>query len=271
MQSEKTSREIAAWRLELRDEVSSTNTVLKEMALAGEAEGKVLIARRQRSGKGRMGRSFYSPEETGVYMSMLLRPNLTVQESLLLTTAAAVAVAGAIEQICQVEAQIKWVNDIYCHGKKVVGILTESALQTPTGASHAPQLSYAIVGIGINLWTPTAGFPKELQTIAGSVLDRPRQKEESDLRLALAKAVLERFEAFYRALPARTFMEEYRRRSLLIGQTVRVLDANHRAIEGYPPVTVLDVGDEAELIVALPDGTRRAIHSGEVSVRPENQ
>ena len=153
--------------------------------------------------------------------------------------------------------------------KKVVGILTESALQTPTGASHAPRLSYAIVGIGINLWTPTAGFPKELQTIAGSVLDRPRQKEESDLRLALAKAVLERFEAFYRALPARAFMEEYRRRSLLIGQTVRVLDANHRAIEGYPPVTVLDVGDEAELIVALPDGTRRAIHSGEVSVRPK--
>ncbi len=102
--------------------VTSTNTLLKELAGEGEKEGKVLIAEEQTGGRGRLGRKFYSPAKTGIYMSILLRPKLTVDDALFITTSAAAAVAEAIESVTGCEASIKWVNDIYCNGKKVCGI-----------------------------------------------------------------------------------------------------------------------------------------------------
>jgi BirA family biotin operon repressor/biotin-[acetyl-CoA-carboxylase] ligase len=169
--------------LEVHKEVTSTNSILKEYAEKGEQEGKVIVAEKQSSGRGRMNRSFYSPEGTGIYLSILLKPNLTFQESLLITTTAAVAVAEAIEKVSGCEAKIKWVNDIYCKGKKVCGILTEASLDMESGA-----LKYAVLGIGINVLKPAGDFPEELKDIAAAVFDA--ELYSSDARSLLAEVTV---------------------------------------------------------------------------------
>ena len=144
-------------------EISSTNTVLKTMAAEGAREGLVLIAEEQTGGKGRMGRRFYSPPGSGLYMSILLRPGTEASRSTGITACAAVAVALAIEELSGRPANIKWVNDIYMDKRKVCGILTEASVDCESGL-----LNYAVVGIGINTLVPAGDFPQELQTIAGS-------------------------------------------------------------------------------------------------------
>lgn len=247
-------------QLELREEVSSTNTVLKEEAAAGAPEGRVLLARRQTAGKGRLGRGFYSPEETGIYMSLLLRPALPPKDCLLITTAAAVAVAEAIEKVTAQQAEIKWVNDVYCHGKKVVGILTEGGM-----ASEGGRLAYAVLGIGINVWQPEGGFPAELASVAGSVMQE--EKKDRQLRSRLAAAVLNEFMLIYPKLTEKKFMDLYRKRSFLIGKTIKLLRADHEELPGYPPVKVIGIGDDAQLLIELPDGKRQEVYCGQVSAR----
>ena len=151
------------------DEVTSTNTVLKEYAATAVTAGRpipptVLLARKQTGGRGRLGRSFHSPDGTSLYMSVLLAPTLPPAESLCLTNAAAAACAESADAIRQAagiplknKIGIKWVNDLYLDGKKVCGILAEAAL---TPAMDA--LSWAVIGIGINLLPPTDGFPDDL-------------------------------------------------------------------------------------------------------------
>jgi BirA family biotin operon repressor/biotin-[acetyl-CoA-carboxylase] ligase len=111
--------------IDYRATVTSTNSVLKDLAAGGAREGTVVAAITQTAGRGRFGRSFYSPADSGVYFSVLLRPGVGAPDATLLTTAAAVAVARAVEDVTGAPARIKWVNDVYCGGKKVCGILTE--------------------------------------------------------------------------------------------------------------------------------------------------
>ena len=257
--------EIQGLQIQVEEEVTSTNLILKQQGQAGEPEGKVLIACRQTAGKGRLGRSFYSPEETGIYMSLLLRPEIKAKDSLLITTAAAVAVVQAIEVVIGVKTEIKWVNDIYCRGRKVVGILTEGGLKAGTD-----QLSYAVLGIGINLWEPTEGFPEEITKIAGSVLTesfQPDTIEKEKLRCRLAAEVINQFMMIYPRLTEKKFMNAYRSRSMLIGKQVQLMQADHAADLELPTVTVVDIGDDAQLIVQLPDGSLKEVSSGEVSVK----
>ena len=247
-------------RLEVYPEVTSTNTMLKQEAVQGEPEGKVILAERQTAGKGRLGRRFFSPENTGLYMSLLLRPELAPQESLLLTTAAAVAAAKAIESVTGEPAAIKWVNDIYCRGKKAVGILTEGGMQT-----DSRRLAYAIVGIGINLWPPEGGFPEELRGIAGSVF--PEKPMRARLRETMAALVLSELMQIYPVLTQRKFMQEYRSRSMVIGRQVRLQTAEHTLSVDSPLVKVLDIDDDAQLVIQDSDGQIRRVSSGEVSVK----
>lgn len=128
--------------IEVHKKVDSTNTMMRQRAVSGSAEGCVIIAGEQTNGRGRFGRSFYSPSDTGIYMSLLLRPTLTTDNSVLITTSAAVAVCEAIEKILSKTPQIKWVNDIYIDGKKVCGILTEASLGLESG-----MLEYVVLGI----------------------------------------------------------------------------------------------------------------------------
>lgn len=236
--------------------VSSTNTLLKELAGEGEKEGKVLIAEEQTGGRGRLGRKFYSPAKTGIYMSILLRPKLTVDDALFITTSAAAAVAEAIESVTGCNASIKWVNDIYCNGKKVCGILTEAGVDFEGGG-----LEYCIVGIGINVARPLEDFPEELKDIADGIFET--RLYSSDLRSRLVADILNKFWGYYNEFHNKKFIKEYRNRSFLIGREVSVLmgDKQERA-------TALDIDERARLIVKLTNGEIRALSSGEVSVRP---
>ena len=242
--------------LVIEQEVDSTNTVVKRWAEEGAPEGCVLLAEHQSCGRGRQGRSFYSPKQTGLYMSLLLRPRLSAREATLLTVCAAVAVAESIEAVTGRDAQIKWVNDIFCDGKKVCGILTEAQFDLESG-----QLSYAALGIGVNLAPPQEGFPEELQSIAGGVLpERPSGRT----RCYLAAEILDRFLDALQQLDKPSVYEAYRRRLFLLGKKVQVLTG----ISAYEAVAV-DLDQDFNLLVQLPDGTIKTLGSGEVRLRPE--
>lgn len=249
----------AGLRLEVRGEVTSTNTVLKQQAEAGELEGNVLVAERQTMGKGRSGRSFYSPEVSGVYFSILLRPQFSPQESLLITTAAAVAVAEAVDAVAGTDAEkamIKWVNDVYFRGKKVCGILTEASVDFESGG-----LAYAVLGIGINVNDPQGGFPEEIREVAGSLYGK--DVCGGAIRNRLVAETLNRFMRYYETLTSRSFMDEYRCRSVVIGRVVEAYDQKHSRL-----VKVLGIDDDAALLVEEADGSRARLTTGEVRIRP---
>ena len=147
----------------LFDELDSTNTYLKKLARAGAEEGRIIIARRQSAGRGRLGRSFYSDAE-GLYISVLIRPHMKAEGMVFVTAMAAVAMARAIERTVNADARIKWVNDIFVRGKKVCGILCESAF----GADALSE--YVVIGAGVNIAEPFGGFPADISAVAGALL-----------------------------------------------------------------------------------------------------
>ncbi|MCI9466204.1 MAG: biotin--[acetyl-CoA-carboxylase] ligase [Ruminiclostridium sp.] len=244
---------VSGLQVEVREEVSSTNNVLREQALSGAPEGRVLIARRQSAGRGRRDHSFFSPADSGLYMSFLLRPSISAQAALLLTTCAAVATAFAIEEVTGVPTQIKWVNDVFCRGKKVCGILTEGDVDLETGG-----MRYAVVGIGVNVYPPQGGFPPELDQ-AGAVF---QARPTGALRCQLAGSLLNHFFTLYPQVQERSFFEAYRSRCLVLGQAVEVLEGGR-----VRPATVLDLNPDFTLRVREADGRERDLSSGEVRVR----
>lgn len=239
--------------LEVRKTLTSTNRIAKEAGASGEKEGKVIIAEEQTEGRGRLGRKFFSPSGSGIYLSLLLRPQMEVSEALLVTTAAAVAVAEAIEFVSGRKAEIKWVNDVYCDNKKVCGVLTEASLGLENGG-----VEYIVLGIGINVKQPQGGFPDEIKDIATSVY----KEADADVRSRLIAEVLERFWAYYQHIHEKTFLQEYKRRSLLIGREIQVLSG----VQSEKAVA-LEINDSCQLKVRMEDGTIRILSSGEVSIK----
>jgi BirA family biotin operon repressor/biotin-[acetyl-CoA-carboxylase] ligase len=244
----------AQFVLEVRQSVTSTNTIAKEMAAQGAIEGTVIIAREQTEGRGRMGRTFYSPSSSGIYFTVILRPKLNLEDSLLITTATAVAVAQAIETVAKVKASIKWVNDIFVAGKKVCGILTEASLNFESGG-----LEYAVVGIGINI--ETNDFPAEIKQIAGSLFsNKPGDEPVTSMLVA---EVLNNLGNCMNSLTDKRYLEEYRKRSFLIEKDILVLKGKETT-----PAKAVDIDEKARLLVEYDDGSREALVSGEVSIRP---
>ncbi len=234
--------------------VGSTNTLARQMAEKGEGEKTVVIASEQTQGRGRRGRSFYSPDSSGIYMSILLRPDIAAADAILVTTCAAVSVCKAIEKVSHKRAEIKWVNDIYLSGKKVCGILTEAALNVESGKPE-----YVVLGIGINLFVGEGGFPEDIKNIATAVFGS--QKEAENHKNELVAHILDFFFEYYDRLTAKTFFEEYRNRMFLIGKPIKVLsDPEYNAV-------VLDIDSNFELKVRLENGEEKLLNSGEVSTR----
>ena len=236
-------------------ETGSTNDDVKALAERGAPEFTVVASELQTKGKGRLGRSFYSPQRTGIYFSVLLRPKLPVTDALFITTSAAVATASAIEEVCGRQAGIKWVNDIYWQDRKVCGILTEASLDLENGS-----LAYAVLGIGINVSPPEGGFPEELKTIAGCLY--PEGGCPAGTRSRLLASLLDKFYELYIHLPEKRFLDEYRRRSILKGLNVNVIQGDRTY-----PASVVGIDDQCHLLVSR-DGQLIALDSGEVSVRP---
>lgn len=240
-------------RIEVQKQVTSTNTVLRERAEAGEKEGLVLATSCQTAGRGRRGRSFYSPDRSGLYFSMLLRPELFPQEAVLITTAAAASMCEAIEKTLGLEPSIKWVNDIFCRGKKVCGILTEASIGLESG-----RLDYAVLGLGVNVYVPDGGFPPELMKIAGFLAS----SRCYDLRNRVIATFLDSFGEYYKNLGEKSFVPEYRRRSFALGKQVDVLSPR-----GARRATALDIDDDCRLLVKYGDDTEEWLSSGEISIK----
>lgn len=235
--------------------ISSTNTILKEMAETGAPEGTVLVANEQTSGRGRLGRKFASPSGTGIYFSILLRPDIPAGESLFLTTSAAVAVAKAIESVSERKAKIKWVNDVFIDDKKVCGILTEATFNMETA-----KLNYAVVGIGINVCFPEGGFSEDINEIATAIFDN--KSDSVNKRSKLLANVLNYFMDYYHSFGSKSYLEEYRNRSLIIGRKIIVIDKS-----GNKPATAISIDDDCHLLVRFEDGTEKLLSSGEVSIK----
>lgn len=234
------------------DEVSSTNTILKEMAENGAAEGTVIIANSQTEGRGRVGKKFFSPKNTGLYLSILLKPNINPEDAWKLTCASAVAVARAIEEISDVDAKIKWVNDIFINNKKVSGILTESKINPDTN-----KLDYAIVGIGINLCKPAGGFPNELKEIATAVFDSSNMANQ---RQSLIDCLLDNFLKIYTSNED-AFINEYVNRSIVLGKKITFSKGDALEI-----ARAIDIDSQCRLIVEDKDGNIMTLSFGEVSI-----
>ena len=222
--------------LHIYDTIDSTNLKARQLAMDGAPHGTVVLAKQQTSGRGRLGRSFFSPRE-GIYLS--------------------IAVANAIEKVCGLESKIKWVNDVYIDGKKVCGILTEGISDFETG-----QIEHLILGIGIN--TTVKDFPAELLATAGAA-------EGTYSKSALAAETITQALGYIEDLDNASFLPAYKEKSLVIGKTVTVYQGRYKVnpedeITGVP-ARVLDIADDGGLIVLYADGHQEKLVSGEISIR----
>ena len=234
------------------EEVTSTNTLLKEQG-RNKNEWCTYIASSQTGGKGRLGRSFYSPENTGVYFSVLLKPDLEIEKAILITTAAAVAVTRVLETLGCQNAQIKWVNDIFVDNRKVCGILTESVINTET-----KKLQFAVLGVGINLIKPESDFPEEIKNIAGAVF----QNETEDLKELFVAEFLNEFYKIYVNLSSADFMKEYKAKCFCLGREISVISGD-TVRQG----TAISVDENARLLVKFSDNHEEFISNGEISIK----
>ena len=240
--------------VETRDIVTSTNTVLRSEAAKGAPEGYVLAAEAQTEGKGRQGRSWYSPPGHAAYFSVILRPKYTAGVATLITAAASVAVALAIESVFGVQAGIKWVNDLYYNGKKITGIITEATMDFETG-----MIDNAVLGIGINVTQPVEGYPPELENIITAVTDRTSGM--NDERSRLIAATLDYFWNFYIDLEKRDYLDEYRKRSVLLGKRVFVHDTGNEK-----NATAVAIDDDCGLVIKYDNGRVETLRYGQVRV-----
>lgn len=240
--------------LEVTPCADSTNALLRQRAAEGAQEGCVILSNQQTQGRGRMGREFYSPPDTGVYMSLLLRPrDLEPSQAVKVTTMAAVAACRAIEAVSGKQAAIKWVNDIFLSGKKVSGILTEGSYNLETG-----KLGDVVLGIGFNVYPPAGGFPEELADIAGSIF----QNQVDEGKNRLAASFLNHFLELYHSGNHKDYAAEYRERSMVIGRAVRILSPS-----GEQAAYALDVDRDCRLVVRYEDGSIDTLSSAEVNIR----
>lgn len=241
------------------ESIDSTNLEAKRIALEGAGHGTAVISNEQTSGRGRLGRSFFSPADTGLYLSILLKPNTADYiHPLLITSAAAVAVCRAISKVAGIEAGIKWVNDIYVDGRKICGILTEGISNFETGT-----IEYIVIGIGINCRIPDSGFPEDIKEIA-SALSFSTVGEGLQRNMLAAEIVSKVLELHSSPMPE-SFMREYRERSIVLGKQVRLLK-NYNS-DAFEIVKAIDIDELAGLIVEHSDGTIEAIRTGDVSLR----
>jgi BirA family biotin operon repressor/biotin-[acetyl-CoA-carboxylase] ligase len=240
--------------IEVYKSLDSTNTLLKTLAGQGAPEGTVIVAEAQTAGRGRMERTFFSPAGKGVYFSLLLRPDVNAADATRITTAAAVAVAEALESVAGVPAAIKWVNDVFVGDRKVCGILTEGAFNMETGG-----MEYVVLGIGVNVATPTGGFPPELAGIAAAV----KAASEPGLKSRLIAEILKRFWSYFVGLEDKSYLAAYKKKSFILGRAVDVITgATARR------ATALDIDGDCRLVVRYEDGETAALYSGEVRIRP---
>ena len=239
------------------ESVTSTNIIAKQAAPLLQ-EDMLVICAHQSEGRGRLGRSFFSPFCGGIYMSLCLHTSLSAKKLPLITTAAAVAVAQTLEEAADKQFGIKWVNDIYLDNKKVCGILTEGVFDPVSGKPYC-----AVLGIGINLTAPVGGYPEKLKGIAGAVFEEECPKDKKNEIIA---GIINRFYAFYDDIQSKSFLDDYRKRSTLDGKHIYYLK-NGVKCEGE----VVGIDDDFHLLVKDKNNNVHSLDSGEVTVGGANE
>ncbi len=229
------------------EEVDSTNNAAKLQLAGGLKCPALFVARKQTNGRGRRGRQFDSPADTGIYMSLCIKTNITLDNAGFITTAACVAVLKAIKSLTNQDAKIKWVNDIYLNNKKIVGILTEAVSDLESNS-----IENIIVGIGIN--TDKRSFPDELKEIAGYLDTGDISKNQLIAKVS---------DTFFEILEQPgDYLDYYRENSLVLGKKIICYENN----ECYE-ATALDINDKGELIILSDNNQKKVLNSGEITIR----
>lgn len=231
--------------------IDSTNNEAKKMAMNGAPSGTLVLAEEQTDGRGRRGRDFYSPANSGIYMSMVLRPKLSMEDITLITTGTSVAICKAIENLFSLKPQIKWINDIYIEDRKVCGILTEGVTDFETGTIEA-----VVLGIGVNF--NTDNFPVEIEKKAGSLMtEKVCEVSRNQLVAEIYKEIFKIMET----IQDRKYLEEYRERSWILGEVVEVITPEERY-----RAKALDILENGALVVERENGEIENLISGEISI-----
>lgn len=246
--------ELAAIDIRLFDSVGSTNELLRKHANADASSWTAFLAHEQTAGRAKSGRTFFSPRGTGVYLSLLIRPEkCSLSRMTRFSVEAALAACGAIEEVSGEKAEIKWVNDIFAHGKKVCGILTEGKVSIEEGG-----LDYVIIGVGINVYEPDGGFPPNMKSTVSFLFRRTRPGAKN----RLAASFLNQFFLYESMQGANKIMREYRLRNFLIGREVTLI--NERSSQR---IRVLDVDDHCALRIKKSDGSEHRLRSESFKIR----
>jgi BirA family biotin operon repressor/biotin-[acetyl-CoA-carboxylase] ligase len=241
--------------------IDSTNSYAKKIAAEGCENGTVIIAEKQTSGRGRMGRIWDSPDKAGIWMSVVLRPFLPPDSVQIITLGGSVAVASAISQVAGIVPGIKWPNDLVLDRKKVCGILTEANCERE-------KTNFLILGIGVNVGQRLEDFPEELRDTAVSIKSYIMDKGIGKVnfkRSDLIKALLFELERIYGMIindKIDEIIEEWKKYSITLGREVRI-----SSMGGEYTGMAVNITDDGSLLVDCSDGTTREVFSGEVSVR----
>lgn len=227
--------------------IDSTNSFAKKLLKSGLKTPAIITADTQTQGRGRLGRSFYSPKKTGIYMSVIVFPDIQIYNAVSITTAAAVAVVRAIKHFAPLDLKIKWVNDIFLNNRKVCGILTE------TSSSGLDDTNGIIIGVGINL--TTTSFPQDIAHSATSL--------NCDLikRNQLVAQIAKELFGVCKDLSEHTYMDEYRKYSLVLGKEIEYSKDGKKTT-----AKAIGVEDDGGLVVEHHDKTKSVLTSGEISV-----
>jgi len=238
--------------LKVLETVDSTNQEAKRLLADGAGDLAVVLSSHQTKGKGRLGRTFYSPPGTGLYLSVIVKRELDMSDAILVTSAAAVAVRETLSVYTDRDIGIKWVNDLYIEGKKVSGILTEG-----TSSFESGKMESMIIGIGINLFPPEEGFPEEIRNIATALFESPTPQVNT-----IAASLIEHVAAILEQLHDRSVMDRYRNHSIVLDRTVSVTQGSL----SYT-ATVTAINNDGSLTVTDDQGEKRLLNSGEISLR----
>lgn len=251
---------------ELWETIDSTNTRATQLAADGGVHGTLILARQQSAGRGRLGRQWVSPSDSGIYMSLLLRPEASELPNLsTITLAVGVAVSKAVQNSVGVNLGLKWVNDLVVEKKKLGGILCEM-VATQSGKSHANGMTHAagkalIIGIGINVRFVESELPDELKDKMIWLERITKQPVDPNI---IVSEIAHHLETVYRTLllgDASDILAQWRSRSITLGQKI-VATTGDRIVEGV----AADISSSGALLVDTASG-RVELHAGEISIR----
>ena len=241
--------------LYIYNEVSSTNTIAQFLSQNGIGNGSVVVAEKQTAGRGRSGKSWESPLG-GVWLSVILTPDVDYSKIPLMTLATGVAVAKALERIGVENPEIKWPNDIMINGKKVCGILTE-------GVTNFNSIKNVIIGVGIDANLSIEDFPKELQAKTTSLEIELERKINENLLIKIFLEELEQTIELFNSEAYEEILREWRKRSYTIGKIVEVKKPHKKPYDGY----AIGISKEGALIVEKSDGSLEKVISGECIIK----